>query len=41
MMKGINLTKLNQIDYRHHCMTVCHNPPLRHVCRRGITAIMY
>ena len=26
-------TKLNQLDYRHHYMTVCHKPPLRHVSR--------
>ena len=23
--------EIKSIDYRHHYMTVCHNPPLRHV----------
>ena len=33
MKNTVTLAKLYQLDYRHHYMTVCHKPPLRHVWR--------
>ena len=33
MKEHVTLTKLNQFDYRHYYMTVCHKPPLHHVWR--------
>ena len=40
MKEHDTLTKLNQLDCKHHHMAVCHKPLLRHVSTTVSTAFL-